>query len=233
MRRALAAHVVAWLASPEQGLRTEIDAVTGPRDTAAALRALAPTSLSIAAVTQAGQQAWAEVSGQADGAEETAVIGVTLDDNGDIARLVWLRAPRVPAREATLADPVAHDGRRVIERYFEDLMHARFAQAAAHFAPDTIYSHPPYRAGTERVLYRGRDALRRGFVTERGPTPARQLVTGFWQEGERFFVEGVIEGIPDGGTFVSTGQLTRAGEIARYVAFYSARRIAIGAPQSA
>ncbi len=39
------------------------------------------------------------------------------------------------------------------------------------------------------------------------------------------FVEGVIEGIPDGGTFFSTAQITPEGEIARYVAFYSATRI--------
>jgi hypothetical protein len=39
------------------------------------------------------------------------------------------------------------------------------------------------------------------------------------------FVEGIIKGIPDGGTFFSTAEITREGEIARYVAFYSARRI--------
>ena len=38
------------------------------------------------------------------------------------------------------------------------------------------------------------------------------------------FVEGVIDGIPHGGAFVSA-QLTARGEIARYVAFYSARRM--------
>ena len=224
--QALARTIVAWLATPEQGLRAEIESFTGRRQAAAALGRLAPSQLSILAVTQTGgQSCWAEIGRQAGGADETAVIGLTLDRSGDVARLVWLRAPRVPAWEAAIDDPVAHDGRRVIERYFEDLMHERFAQAAAHFAPDTIYSHPPYRPGAPRVLYRGRDALRRGFVAERGATPARQLVTGYWQEGERFFVEGVIEGIPDGGTFVCTGQLTSVGEIARYVAFYSSSRI--------
>jgi hypothetical protein len=38
-------------------------------------------------------------------------------------------------------------------------------------------------------------------------------------------IEGVIEGIPDCGTFFSTAQITPEGEIARYVAFYSATRI--------
>jgi hypothetical protein len=60
---------------------------------------------------------------------------------------------------------------------------------------------------------------------ERGPSPARQIIVALWQQGDRVFVEGVIEGIPDGGTFFSTAQITAEGEIARYVAFYSATRI--------
>jgi len=58
-----------------------------------------------------------------------------------------------------------------------------------------------------------------------GPSPARQIITDCWQRGGRVFVEGIIEGIPDGGTFFSTAQITQEGEIARYVAFYSATRI--------
>jgi hypothetical protein len=46
-----------------------------------------------------------------------------------------------------------------------------------------------------------------------------------WQRGNRVFVEGAIEGIPNGGSFFSTAELSAEGEIARYVAFYSARRI--------
>jgi hypothetical protein len=119
----------------------------------------------------------------------------------------------------------APGARPVIEGYFDDLMHARFREAAGHFDVETIYAHPPYRAGTSHVLFRGREALWRGFATERGPTPARQVVTGFWQLDDRFFVQGIVEGVPHGGTFISTGQVTPAGEIARYVAFYSAGRI--------
>jgi len=91
----------------------------------------------------------------------------------------------------------------VLERHLADLMSSRFREAAARFTADTIYSHPPYAGGTERVLFRGRDALWHGFVTERGPSPARQVITDLWQRGDRVFVEGVIEGIPDGGTFFS------------------------------
>ena len=104
-------------------------------------------------------------------------------------------------------------------------MSSRFGDAASHFTAETIYSHPPYAGGRERVLYRGRDALARGFVTDRGASPARQIISALWQRGSRVFIEGVIEGIPRGGSFFSTAQLSAEGKIARYVAFYSARRI--------
>jgi hypothetical protein len=104
-------------------------------------------------------------------------------------------------------------------------MDSRFHEAAGRFTADTIYSHPPYGAGTSRVLFRGRAALRRGFVIQRGPTSACQVITALWQRHRRVFVEGVIEGIPDGGTFFSTAEITSTGEIARYVAFYCAQRI--------
>jgi len=104
-------------------------------------------------------------------------------------------------------------------------MRSRFEEAAGHFTPGTIYSHPPYAGGAERVLFRGREALWRAFVTERGPSPARQVITHCAQRDSRVFVEGVIEGIPNGGTFFSTGQISPECEVARYVAFYSAARI--------
>ena len=53
----------------------------------------------------------------------------------------------------------------------------------------------------------------------------RQVITALWQRHGRVFVEGVIEGIADGGSFFSTAEVTSVGEIARYVAFYSVRRI--------
>jgi hypothetical protein len=52
------------------------------------------------------------------------------------------------------------------------------------------------------------------------------VITAFSQQGDRAFVEGIIEGIPNGGTFFSTAQITSGCEIARYVAFYSATRLA-------
>ena len=139
------------------------------------------------------------------------------------ARLILLRAGLVPPAtgESTSAPP----GRPILEAYFDDLMNSRFREAAAHFSADAIYSHPPYAGGSARVLFKERGALRRGFAIERGPSPARQVITGFWQSCERVFIEGMVEGIPDGGSFFSTAQISPHGEIARYVAFYSTRRI--------
>ncbi len=220
----LAADVQAWLASPRQGLSAAIEARSGPDDAAAGLVGLAPSTLKIVAGVVSGRACWAEIDRLAERAAETCVVGLTCNDDGDVSRLVWLAAPCVPASGFDL-ELSAPDGRPLIEAYFADLMGSRFREAAAHFTADTIYSHPPYRGGTERVLFRGRDALWRGLAGERGTNSVRQIITGFWQRQTRIFVEGVVEGIPNGGTFVSTAEISPTGEIARYVAFYAAKRI--------
>jgi len=220
----LAPDVHAWHAGPERGLKAAIDFVQGAEAAAELLGGLAPSRVVVTAIVEGERSAWAELSCYGRGDQETCVAGLTYNAAGAVARLVWLRAPLVPACQPDVALD-APDGRPILERYFADLMSSRFAEAAAHFTPDTLYSHPPYRSGTARVLFRGREALRRGFIAERGPTPARQIITALWQRHGRVFVEGVIEGIPHGGTFFSTAQISSAGEIARYVAFYSAERI--------
>jgi hypothetical protein len=222
----LARDVQTWIASPAQGLKASIDAVRGADASAAALADLSPSSLTLVAAVGSNRACWAEVTRRADGeADETCLVGLSYDAGGAVSRLVWLRAPLAPACSEVDDTGAGPDGRLVLERYLADLQRSMFRDAASHFTVDTIYSHPPYAGGTERVLFRGREALCRGFVTERGPSPVRQIVTAFWRRGPRVFVEGVIEGIPNGGTFFSTGQITSAGEIARYVAFYSATRI--------
>ncbi len=220
----LAPDVRSWLASPEQGLRAAAESVRGADATAKALARLAPSRLTVVATVSGEHACWAELVRSGNGAPETCIAGVTCNAAGQVSRLVWLRAPLVPA-SALDAKPAAPDGRPILERYFAELMGSRFDEAAARFTADTIYSHPPYRGGTVRVLFRGQEALRRGFVTERGPSPARQVITALWQRHGRVFVEGVVEGIDDGGSFFSTAEITSVGEIARYVAFYSARRI--------
>ncbi len=220
----LAPNMHAWLASTEQGLSAGIELASGVQAATDALARLAPSSLEVAAAVASDDACWAEITRQGDGEVETCMAGLTYGPDGRVSRLVWLRAPLAPEREAEAPDAVPK-GRPILERYFNDLTNSRFREAAAHFTADTIYSHPPYAGGTNRVLFEGREALARGFVVERGPSPVRQIVTGFWQKGERAFVEGVIEGIPNGGTFFSTAQISAGGEIARYVAFYSATRI--------
>ena len=226
----LAADVQTWLASPEQGLTARVDSIRGAGASVEALARVSPSHPSPSSLEAVGtvvseRAFWAEITGRGGAEPETGLLGLTYDGSGAVSRLIWLRAPLVPALAGAGEQSPAPDGRPVLERYFADLVSSRFREAASHFTADTIYSHPPYSGGTERVLFRGREALWRGFVTERGPSPARQIITGCWQRGGRVFVEGVIEGIPDGGTFCSTAQITPEGEIARYVAFYSATRI--------
>ena len=220
----LAPEVQTWLASPEQGLTSEIELVRGADGAAEALARLAPSTMTVVAIAPSERACWAELVRRSDAAPETCVAGLTYDDAGAVSRLVWLRAPLVPATELD-GRPDTPDARPVLEAYFADLMRSRFREAAAHFAVDTLYSHPPYAGGTERVLFASREALCRGFADERGASPVRQVVTGFWQRHDRAFLEGVIEGVPDGGTFFSTAQISAEGEIARYVAFYSGSRI--------
>ena len=221
---ALAPDVQAWLAGPEQGLRAAIETVHGAEATALALASLAPSRLSVVAAVRVDRACWAEIARRTEDEDETCLVGLSFDAAGQVSRLVWLRVPLVPICELDSGGPVP-EARPIHERYFADLMSSRFAEAATRFTTDTIYSHPPYGSGSQRVLYQGREALWRGFVEARGPSPVRQIITGLWQQGPQVFIQGAVEGIPNGGTFFSMAQITPRGEIARYVAFYSSRRI--------
>ena len=56
-------------------------------------------------------------------------------------------------------------------------------------------------------------------------TPARATILCCVQQGSECFIEGVVDGIPNGGSFVSSVSLDDEGLIRRYVAFYSAPRV--------
>ena len=51
------------------------------------------------------------------------------------------------------------------------------------------------------------------------------MITAFAQDGPVGFVEGVVDGIPDGGTFASTFIVDPDGLMTRYVAFYGGPRV--------
>jgi hypothetical protein len=223
-RSFLAPDAETWLADPEQGLTAAIGTLRGPAEAGDELARMSPSSLTVVGAVESNGACWAEITGSGGGEPETCIVGLTYDGHGAVSRLVWVSAPFVPVSGVD-EQASAPDARPVLEGYFADLMNSRFEAAAAHFTADAIYSHPPYSCGAERVLFRGRDALSSGLVTRRGPSPARQVITDCWQRSSRVFVEGVIEGIPNGGTFFSTAQISPGGEIARYVAFYSATRI--------
>ncbi|HET7050265.1 MAG TPA: hypothetical protein VFI54_18515 [Solirubrobacteraceae bacterium] len=221
---ALAPGVRAWVSDPDQGVAAVVDSVDGADATHEVLARLAPSELTVAAAVASERACWAEITRRANGHTETGIIGLTFDTGGLVRRLVLFRAAQIPP-SATGESASAPPGQPIFEAYFDDLMNSRFREAAEHFSVDALYSHPPYAGGSERILFRGRKAVWRGFAIERGPSPARQVITGFWQRGDRVFIEGVVAGIPNGGTFVSTAQISPHGEITRYVAFYSARRI--------
>jgi hypothetical protein len=221
---ALASDVHAWLASPDGGLSAAIESARGAAAATDALERLAPSSLTVLGAAASDRVCWAEIVRRAGGGDETCVVGASVDAAGQISRVLLLRVPLVPGGTPDSGAAVP-DARPILQRYFADLMSSRFRDAAGHFTVDTIYSHPPYAGGRERVLFEGREALWRGFAEERGPSPARQIITDLHQHGSRVFVEGVIEGIPRGGSFFSTAQITPEGEIARYVAFYVASRM--------
>jgi SnoaL-like domain len=223
---AIAQNAHGCFATPEQGLVADASLVDGRAAIVSELERLAPCRVRITGQASTGRSWWAELSRTAEGAEETCVIGSELDESGAVSRLLWFRAPAVPGLGRTFGGaPCDHDARPLTERYFAALADSRFGEAAEAFSDDCVYSHPPYRGGPERVLFRGREGLLDGFVNQRGESPARAEVQTIVQGDRWAFTEGVIEGIPNGGTFISSAQLDNSGTIARYVAFYTAARI--------
>jgi hypothetical protein len=222
----LAQDVHGYFATPAQGLAAEVTHTSGRLSTITGLTAFGLSSLDLVAQAEGADDCWAEFTRVAAADRpETLVLGARANAKGEIARVVLLAVPRVPGRVEPGAES-APEARGEFERYFAALQASRFDDAAARFSEDTVWSHPPYRGSPDRELARGRNELVDIFVSKRGPSPVVQLITSFWQSGDKVFLEGVVEGIPNGGSFVGTGQITSSGEINRYVAFYSATRFA-------
>jgi ketosteroid isomerase-like protein len=152
-----------------------------------------------------------------------------LDGIGLVRRyLAYLCIPAVeltPAGAAPSNGAAAGDAAAALDRYFGALDAGAFADAAACFSEDVLYSHPPYRHtgidGNERVSFRGRSELLRAFEA-RGRQSFDHRILASIQRGPHCLLEGIVEGLPEGGTgsFVSSLTLDGDGLIRRYVSFY-------------
>src|SRR5688572_17668886 len=169
------------------------DAVLGcavPQDDLRAGRSLARGRAQIGAVLAASGRI--EILVQVAGGRDVFVEGragdasfaasLQLDREGAIARGLWLSSAAVEPSATWTGGPGGEgDARPILDRYFAGLQAGAFAEAGACFSEDCLYSHPPYRGGTERVTFRGRDELIHGWETLRGSGPARQVVAAIAQ----------------------------------------------------
>lgn len=155
----------------------------------------------------------------------TFAAALQLDGSGSIARCLSFQAPPVEPAPAPPSRS-SHDARAILDSYFASLTAGDFEAACACFSGDCLYSHPPYSAGAARAEFRGRAQLLAGFTSVRGARPSRlpQIVCCV-QDGTNCFIEGVVDGDPPRGSFVSSVALDRDGLIRRYVAFYSDSRV--------
>jgi hypothetical protein len=158
----------------------------------------------------------------------TFVAALQIDDSGAVARCLAFHCPPVePSPTWGPREPARGDGARsLLERYFECLTAGDFEGACECFSEDCLYSHPPYSAGAERAEFRGRAALLAGFANVRGARPTRlPRIVCCVQDGSDCFIEGVVDGDPPRGSFLSSVSLDGDGLIRRYVAFYSDSRV--------
>jgi hypothetical protein len=159
------------------------------------------------------------------GDSATFAAALQLDGSGAIARCLSFHAPIVEPAPAP-ASRSSHSARAILDRYFLSLTAGDFEAASACFSSDCLYSHPPYSAGAARAEFRGRAELLAGFEGVRGARPSRlPRIVCCVQDGTNCFIEGVVDGDPPRGSFVSSVSLDRDGLIQRYVAFYSDSRV--------
>jgi hypothetical protein len=218
---AFAPEAIYGYAAPEEDLGGSRSLARGRREIAAALRRQYVQGELLALIGE-GRDWFAE--GRRGGA--SFVASLQLDARGAIERALCL------ASEAIEPSPTwggglgtANDARAVLDRYIAHLQAAEFGAAVECFTHDCLYSHPPYAGCTSRVTFRGHDQLLDGFENKRGPSPARQVVVTLVQRGADCFIEGVVEGIPKGGSFVSSLSLAEDGRIRRYAAWYCTPRV--------
>ena len=163
------------------------------------------------------------LAGGSGGHTATFCASLRLDEKGTITRLLSFRSDPVPPPTSWAGEREGgHDARAAIDSYLAALERSEFGAAAECFAPDVLYSHPPYAPGGPRVEVRGRKALRAAF-TARGPRSWRHRILVGVQRGGECIVEGDVEGVGGAaaGTFLSCISLAEDGLIRRYCSFYA------------
>jgi hypothetical protein len=153
------------------------------------------------------------------------VASAQLGGDGRVTRyLTYLCTP--PADRAPTGDgPAPAAASDVLHDYFSALDTGNFAAAVDRFSDDVMYSHPPYRHtgldGNDRVVFRGRDELLAAFRA-RGAQSFDHTILASIQRGPHCLVEGVVQGLADGGggSFISSLTLDDRGRIRRYLSFY-------------
>jgi hypothetical protein len=151
----------------------------------------------------------------------TIAASLQLGDDGEILRHLVLSSPLVAAPQPWEPQP-RPQLLPLIERYFEALNDARFADAAASFSENCVYVHPPYRPGEPLAIFNGRDELAAQWPAKRGSGRVETRIERCVQSGNHAFVEGVAAG----GSFLSSVVLATDGLISRYVAFYTPELVA-------
>lgn len=146
----------------------------------------------------------------------TCAASFQLDAAGGIERSLFFECQHVAAPAAWDAVPRPPVG-PLLERYFAALNDGDFDAAAAAFAEDCLYSHPPYRPGEPQAEFHGRRELAELWPSRRGTRRVQTTIERCVQDGNHAFVEGVAAG----GSFLSTIVLDRDGLISRYLAFYT------------
>jgi len=220
----LSSDAIVTFADGDRGPSAPQTIACGPNADAAALRALKVSSAKVTAAVTGPEDTFAE----AETDTGSLALSGQLDDRRAVRRALVLRGgscggagPR-PWHDVGRPAPNALE---IVDRYFTHLSAARFAEAVDCFAEDCMYGHPPYGPGMPRAVFRGRAALLDGFERIRGPRPGRVAITASGQCGAACFIEGVMEGIPDGGTFVSSVMLSTDARIGRLAAWYTAPRV--------
>jgi len=155
------------------------------------------------------------------------VTSATIDADGLIARSLSFccvgARDAIPTAVPTTIEPGRIDD--ALDAYFGALDSGRFADAAACFSTDVLYSHPPYRHTDrntdDRVEFRGREALTAAFVARGRQTFGHRILRCI-QRGPHALLEGAVHDLPDGrsGSFISSLSLDDDGLIRRYVSFF-------------